>query len=78
MPRIRCRYIDCIYLEDGYCITDNVALDPDEGCLTYTRLGEVPDEDAWEDDDLENVWDDDDVDYLDDVEDDDWDEDDEY
>jgi len=70
MPRIRCRYIDCIFLEDGHCIADDIRLDPDEGCLTYTRLGEVPEDDIWVEDDLEDDWDDDGVDYLNDVEED--------
>jgi hypothetical protein len=73
MPRIRCRYIDCIYLEDGFCGTPKVELDPDEGCLKYTRLGEVSDDDEWEDEEeLVEIWDADEGDlYLDD-EDDDW------
>jgi hypothetical protein len=72
MPRIRCRYIDCVYLEDGYCGTTTVELDPDEGCLKYTRIGEVADED-WEEEELEEIWDEEGEDlYLDDDEEDEW------
>lgn len=28
MPRIRCRYVDCIYLESGFCDADQIDLDP--------------------------------------------------
>jgi hypothetical protein len=43
MPRIRCRYLDCSYLDEGYCGAAAVILDPDEGCLTYTQIDEVAD-----------------------------------
>lgn len=74
MPRIRCRYLDCLYLEDGYCGTGAIELDPDEGCLTYTHVGEIPEDEEWEDEDLDEFWDEDDEQdlYLDDEEDEDW------
>lgn len=73
MPRIRCRYTDCIYLEDGFCGTSSIDLDPDEGCMKYTRMGEIP-EDEWVEEDEEEIgqiWEEDDEDlYLEDE--DDW------
>jgi len=36
MPRIRCFYEDCIYLEKGLCNAISIELDPDDGCLTYS------------------------------------------
>jgi hypothetical protein len=52
MPRIRCHYIDCIFLDDGYCSAAAVEIDPDTGCATYS-----PNEEAasgeWEEDELE-------------------------
>jgi len=73
MPRIRCRYIDCVYLEDGFCGIASVEIDPDEGCRTYKRVGESPDDDDWDDENIEEIWDeDDDSVYADDVEPDDW------
>jgi hypothetical protein len=57
MPRIRCRYLDCSYLDEGYCGAAAVILDPDEGCLTYTQIDEVADEAEWEDEELEELWD---------------------
>jgi len=72
MPRIRCHYIDCVYLEDGFCGIASVEIDPDEGCRTYRRKGESPDDDL-DDENLEEIWDEDeeDLDAVDD-EPDDW------
>ena len=53
MPRIRCRYVDCIYLESGFCGTDQIDLDPELGCLTYTQEEEdlgIDKEEEWEED----------------------------
>ena len=41
MPRIRCRYEDCVYLESGYCTADRIELDPETGCLTYQPVEEA-------------------------------------
>lgn len=72
MPRVRCHYVDCVFLDDAYCGTAAIEIDPDEGCMTYTRPNEISDDD-WEDDDLEE-WDeiesDDDDLWLDDDDDD--------
>ncbi|MDF1499807.1 MAG: hypothetical protein P1P76_04990 [Anaerolineales bacterium] len=64
MPRIRCRYLDCVFLEDGYCGTSSVDLDPDEGCLTYTHLADVAEDEDWEEDELEEFWDEDEEDLF--------------
>jgi hypothetical protein len=57
MPRIRCHYADCVFLDEGYCAAAAVELDPEEGCLTYAATGEVSAEDAWEDNEaLEEEW----------------------
>jgi hypothetical protein len=44
MPRIRCHYADCVYLEAGMCTADEIELDPEMGCLTYTQA----EEEEWE------------------------------
>ena len=41
MPRIRCHYLDCVFLEGGYCTAARVELDPDVGCLAYRIEGEL-------------------------------------
>lgn len=70
MPRIRCHYIDCILLDDGYCGAAAIELDPDVGCMTYKRsedaIEEDPDweEDAEEAEEWEDVEDEDDDDDL--------------
>ena len=58
MPRIRCHYADCVFLDEGYCAAAATELDPEEGCLTYAPSGEVSAEDAWEENEaLEEDWD---------------------
>ena len=59
MPRIRCHYIDCVFLDDGYCGAAAIEIDPDVGCMTYSRSGDVEVEDRWEDEEEElDTWDD--------------------
>ncbi len=71
MPRIRCRYVDCVFLEDGYCGAAAVEIDPDEGCLTYSHIDDVPAEEEWDEEDLEEIWEEEDEDlYRDDEEED--------
>ena len=88
MPRIRCRYIDCIYLEAGFCGTDQIDLDPELGCLTYSQEEEevelpkaaewdeeeeaLEDEEEWDEEDLEEDLDEDDFEDEDDDDDEDW------
>jgi hypothetical protein len=36
MPRIRCHYTDCVFLDDSYCGAAAVEIDPDTGCATYS------------------------------------------
>lgn len=49
MPRIRCHYSDCVFLDEGYCGAAAVELDPDMGCMTYSRADDAEVEDEWED-----------------------------
>ena len=79
MPRIRCLYMDCNFLDDNYCTAPTVEIDPDLGCSTYLPLGEADlvDDDEWEDEDEDfagwNTEDiDDDFDDADDDEEEDW------
>ncbi|MGD8555255.1 MAG: hypothetical protein PVJ32_07445 [Anaerolineales bacterium] len=60
MPRIRCHYIDCVYLEDGHCEAPRVQIDPDEGCMTYSRFDDVPAADEWDDESLDDFLEDED------------------
>ena len=56
MPRIRCRYMDCIFLEENFCGAAAIELDPDAGCLTYSQSEEAVTEEEWEEDELDEDW----------------------
>ncbi|NTU75664.1 MAG: hypothetical protein HGA53_00555 [Anaerolineaceae bacterium] len=56
MPRIRCHYLDCMFLDEGYCSAAQVELDPDSGCATYQPSAEEKTENEWEEEELEE-WD---------------------
>jgi len=58
MPRIRCRYVDCVFLEEGFCGAAAVEIDPDEGCLTYSHIDEVPADEDWDEEEIEEIWED--------------------
>lgn len=51
MPRIRCAYQECVYLEGEFCGAEQIVLDPEEGCLTFTQIEDLALEDEnWEED----------------------------
>lgn len=52
--RIRCKYIDCQFLEDLFCgKSDEVEIDQKKGCLAYLPIkNETPEDDLVEDDEL--------------------------
>ncbi len=57
MPRIRCHYAGCVFLEEGYCSAAVAEIDPDEGCRTFSPEGEMPSDQAWrENEQLEEDW----------------------
>ncbi len=70
MPRIKCHYIDCVFVDEGICSAAAVELDPDTGCATYSASDEdaKKDEDWDEEDEELEDWEEDDGDE----EDDDW------
>ncbi|HTX90951.1 MAG TPA: hypothetical protein VMC09_07010 [Anaerolineales bacterium] len=57
MPRIRCHYTDCVFIDDGYCSAAAVELDPDTGCATYSPNEEAAASEDWEEEELEE-WED--------------------
>lgn len=79
MPRIRCHYEDCVFLEDGYCGAAAIELEPENGCLTYTRVDEAEDKttDEWEEEDFEEEADEEGDDFDDEEDEDPWEDDDE-
>ena len=50
MPRIRCHYVDCVFLDDGYCGAAAIEIDPEIGCMTFSRADDTETEEEWEDD----------------------------
>ena len=66
MPRIKCHYIDCVFVDEGYCSAAAVEIDPDTGCNTYSPSEDM--EEDWEEEESEwdeeeeddDLWDDDD------------------
>ena len=59
MPRIRCHYVNCVFLDDEFCGAPSVVVDPEEGCLTYKQASALQPE-SWDDDDStpEEGWED--------------------
>ncbi|MEN6480773.1 MAG: hypothetical protein ABFD29_01150 [Anaerolineaceae bacterium] len=55
MPKIRCHYLDCGFLDDGYCSAALVELDPDKGCITYAPTADVNPDDSWDDEEEEEL-----------------------
>ncbi len=77
MPRIKCHYNDCGFLDDGYCSAAAVEIDPDAGCMTYSPSADAVTEDDWDEEDEEfEEWSEIDGDEEDDE--DLWDEDEEF
>ena len=70
MPRIKCHYMDCVFLDEGYCSAAAVEIDPDTGCVTYSPSGEVEAAEEWDEEEAEE-WEEDEGDEEDDL----WDED---
>jgi len=74
MPRIKCHYVDCVFLDDGYCSAAAVEIDPDTGCATYTPSDETStawgaeEETEWEEEESEEeedeLWDDEEEDEF--------------
>ena len=48
MARIRCHYLDCVFLDEGFCSAAAVEIDPDSGCMTYSPTAEATTEDEWD------------------------------
>ena len=71
MPRLKCHYVDCVFLDEGLCSAAAVEIDPDAGCNTYSPSDNA--EDEWEEEELEweeeeeeeddELWEDDDDDF---------------
>ena len=67
MPRIRCHYTDCIFVDEGYCSAAAVELDPDTGCATYSPGDGVAAEKVWDEEEELEEWEEDDEEEDDDL-----------
>lgn len=74
MPRIRCHYADCVFLDESYCSAAAIELDPDTGCATYSPTDEAAAENEWDAEETED-WEEDELEEEDD---DLWEDEDEY
>lgn len=55
MPRIRCYYVDCVFIDEGYCGAAAVEFDPDVGCMTFSRASDAVEKDEWAEDEEEEL-----------------------
>ncbi len=67
MPRIRCHYMDCVFVDEGYCGAAAVEIDPDTGCATYSPSEEAAAESEWEDEEELEEWEDDEAEEEDEL-----------
>jgi hypothetical protein len=75
MARIRCHYLDCVFLDEGYCSAAAIELDPDSGCATYSPNAEAAVDSDWDEEEELDEWEE--VEGEDEEEDDVWPDDDE-
>ena len=54
--KIRCKYLDCAFLDEGYCSAAQIDLDSDKGCLMFQSNDELPVDDIVDDEDIKD-WD---------------------
>lgn len=72
MTRIRCRYLECVYLEGGICTLEEITLDPEDGCLNMETVEDLEVfeeeeeeepleewEEDWEEEEEEDLWEED-------------------
>ena len=69
MPRIKCHYADCVFLDEGYCSAAAVEFDPDTGCATYSPSDAAAVTEEWDEEESEE-WEEGDEDEDDEL----WDE----
>ncbi len=55
MAKIRCHYVDCGFLDEGYCSAALIEVDPNQGCMTYEPTAEAVTEDEWDEEEEEEL-----------------------
>jgi len=56
MARIRCHYLDCVFIDEGMCSAAAIEVDPDSGCITYNPNAEAASNDDWEEEEELEEW----------------------
>ena len=56
MPRIRCHYVECVFLDGGYCGASSVEIDPEVGCMTFTHIADASEDDNGDEDETQEGW----------------------
>lgn len=76
MPKIKCHYDECVFLEAGYCGAAAVELEPEAGCLTFRRdtEAEATEAEEWDEDEFEDELEEEEELYEEEEEEDLWDE----
>jgi len=72
VPRIRCHYVECVFLDGGYCGASSVEIDPEVGCMTFTHVADASENDNRDEDEIEEGWEEEELLELDDDDDDRW------
>lgn len=72
MPRIRCHYVECVFLDGGYCGASSVEIDPEVGCMTFTHVADASEDDNWDEDEIQEGREEEEPIELDDDDDDLW------
>ena len=72
MPRIRCHYVDCVFLDAGFCGASAVEIDPEVGCMTFTHVADAAEDDNWNDEKLEEIWDEEELEPIEEEDDNLW------
>ena len=72
MPRLRCHYVECVFLDGGYCGASSVEIDPEVGCMTFTHVADASEDDNWDEDEVQEGWEEEEPLELDDDDDDLW------
>lgn len=57
MPRIKCHYMDCVFIDEGLCSAAAVEIDPDTGCATYSPT-EAAAAEGWDEEEELDEWED--------------------
>jgi len=70
MPRIRCHYSDCVFVDEGYCSAAAIEIDPDTGCATYSPTDSAEGNDWTEEEEELEEWEGDNAEEDDEWEDD--------